>query len=311
MTAPYLRIAAEIEGRIDTGVLAPGDRVPSTRAITKEFGVAIATATKALAELQARGVVTAVPGIGTVVSAGRRASGEPGVRGAAKPPRTVGVDRNRIVEAAIAIADAEGLGAVTMRRLAVDLGVATMSLYPRVSGKDDLLVAMMDTLMGAEAWPAVPPAGWRATLELVARRQWRGYVAHPWLAHVVSLTRPQLAPQAMMHTEWVLRALAPYRLLNHDKIFVTLTLFGYVKSVAIGLEQEQQAERDTGIDIEEWFRETDADFARYIQSGPFPTLASIDDGGDVDFDLGVLFEFGLAITLDGIGALLERAGLEQ
>jgi DNA-binding transcriptional regulator YhcF (GntR family) len=306
MTAPYLLIAAEIEQRIATGALAPGDRVPSTRAITKEFGVAIATATKALAELRTRGAVTVIPGTGTVVAAGPTPT----------PPRAVqsrptGIDRAAIVAAAIAIADAEGLGAVTMRRLAVDLGVATMSLYQRVSGKEDLLVAMMDKLMGADTWPAVPPPGWRAQLEFVARRQWRGYLVHPWLAQVVSLTRPQLAPGAMMHTEWVLRAIKPFRLSSRAQIYVVLTLFGHVKTVAIGLEEERQAEQDTGLDIEEWFEKTDAEFAPHINSGRFPTLASIDGDGDVDFDLAALFEFGLTIVLDGIGAMLERQSSDR
>lgn len=69
MTAdpPYLRIARDIRHRIDSGDLAPGDRVPSTRRITQEWGVAMATATKALAALNQEGLVRAVPGVGTVV----------------------------------------------------------------------------------------------------------------------------------------------------------------------------------------------------------------------------------------------------
>lgn len=355
--APYLRIAAVIEQRIRSGVLAPGDRVPSTRQITKDFGVAIATATKVLAELAARGAVIAIPGVGTVVAtpgsaalpsvspsatssrsvapvAGRASrsgttassasgsivsavgsrSAKPrgmpvgrvdGGRAHAKALAAPGVNRDRIIAAAIDVADGEGIGAVTMRRLAVDLGVATMSLYRWISSKDDLVVGMIDTLLGADAWPAVPPEGWRAQLEFVARRQWRGYLAHPWLAQVVSLTRPQLAPGAMMHTEWVLRALAPYRLPPVNQIYVVLTLFGHVKSVAIGLDQERQAERDTGLDIEEWFEVHDNEFTPHIQSGRYPSLAAIDgiDRG-FEFDLATLFEVGLTIVLDGIAELL-------
>lgn len=329
MAPTYLRIVAEIEERVRSGDLAPGNRVPSTRQISKDFGVAIATATKVLAELASRGVVSAIPGVGTVVAAQATAVPRPASRPASRPvprpvpghptratsrqsvakqPESVSVSRERIIAAAIEIADSEGIGAVTMRRLAVDLGVATMSLYHWVSSKDDLVVGMIDTLMGADTWPAVPPQGWRAQLEFVARRQWRGYLAHPWLAQVVSLTRPQLAPGAMMHTEWVLRALAPYRLSSMDQMYAVLTLFGHVKSVATGLEQERQAERDTGLDIEEWFAQHDDEFTPVIQSGRFPALAALDGvEGEFEFDLATQFEFGLTLLLDGLAAKLHTS----
>ncbi|MGX1606137.1 GntR family transcriptional regulator, partial [Streptomyces celluloflavus] len=65
---PYRRIVDEIRRRIDAAELAPGDRVPSTRRITQEWGVAMATATKVLTTLRQEGLVRAVPGVGTVVA---------------------------------------------------------------------------------------------------------------------------------------------------------------------------------------------------------------------------------------------------
>jgi hypothetical protein len=164
---------------------------------------------------------------------------------------------------------------------------------------------MMDALMGEEAWPAPPPRGWRAQLEYIAHRQWRGYQGHPWLAQIVSLTRPQLAPNAMRHTEWSLRAIDGYGLDDTTRLYIVLTLFGHVRGAATGLESEQQAERDTGIDIDEWMRVHDARFAPVIQSGRFPHLAKLDNNADVDFDLDTLFEFGLTRLLDGFGALID------
>jgi DNA-binding transcriptional regulator YhcF (GntR family) len=295
----YLEIADEIERRIRAGELKPGDRVPSTRRITAEWGVAIATATKALTELGTRGLVRPVPGVGTVVTA-RTEAPVPTAK-----PRAVAPTRARIIHHAIALADAEGIAAVSMRRLAVELGLATMSLYRWVPGKDELLVGMMDAVMGAGAWPTAPPRGWRAQLEYVARRQWREYTEHPWLAHVVSLTRPQLAPSAMRHTEWVLRAIAGYDLDDTTRLFIVLTLFGYVKGAATGLDAERQAEQDTGLDIEEWIREHDTRFTPVIGSGRYPHLAKLEANGDVDMDLTRLFEFGLARLLDGFAVLLD------
>jgi DNA-binding transcriptional regulator YhcF (GntR family) len=302
-SAPYQRIADDIERRIKARELLPGDRVPSTRQITRDWGVAIATATRALRELAARGAVRAVPGTGTVVAA--RSERPPG----REPPTRVASERSRvslarIVEVAIALADAEGVGAVSMRRVATSLGVATMSLYRWVPNKETLLVGMLDELLGAGDWPAVPPQGWRAQLEYVARRQWHTYQEHPWLAHIVSLTRPQLAPNAMVHTEWALRAVDGFGLDSTTRLYLVLTLFGHVKAAATGLDVEQQAERDTGLDIEAWVRDHDARFKPVIQSGRFPHLAQLDDNADVELDLTALFEFGLASLLDGFANVL-------
>src|SRR3954451_12529876 len=98
---PYRRIADEIRARIADGELRPGDLVPSARGITREWGVALATATKVLATLNTEGVTRSLPGRGTVVAgparATRRTEGDPDLT------------RERIVAAAIRVADAEGL----------------------------------------------------------------------------------------------------------------------------------------------------------------------------------------------------------
>ena len=99
MTAPYLRIVDEIRARIASGELRPGDAVPSARRITRDWGVALATATKVLATLHAAGLTRSMPGVGTVVSgstadgpAAPRPAGRPGCGGArpARPGRAPG-----------------------------------------------------------------------------------------------------------------------------------------------------------------------------------------------------------------------------
>ena len=303
----YLVIAEQIEDRIRKGELKPGDRAPSTRQITRDWGVAMATATKVLAELRSRAAILTRPGVGSVVAGqpyGRPAAPSSPARARSVRSGAGAVTRQRVIESAIAIADAEGVVAVSLRRIAVNLNVSTMSLYRTIANKDDLLAGMMDTLMGEEAWPVTPPRGWRAQLEYIAHRQWRGYQSHPWLAQIVSLTRPQLAPNAMRHTEWALRAIDGYGLDATTRLYIVLTLFGHVRGAATGLEAEQQAERDTGIDIEEWMRVHDTRFAPVIQSGRFPHLAKLDNNADVAFDLDALFEFGLTRLLDGFAALI-------
>jgi DNA-binding transcriptional MocR family regulator len=125
---PYLRIADEIRRRIDSGELSPGDRVPSTRAITREWGVAVATATKALAVLRQEGLVQPTTGVGTMV---RRTGPGPGrPRGAAGEPPDI---RRRIIRTAMELADTEGLPALSMRRVASALSMPTMALSTAMS----------------------------------------------------------------------------------------------------------------------------------------------------------------------------------
>lgn len=278
------RIAEEIRRRITSGELKAGDRVPSARQITQAWGVAIATATKALAMLRAEGLVRAVPGIGTVVDQG--------------------LSKERIVAAALAIADSEGLAAVSMRRVAHELGVATMSLYRYVPGKDDLVMLIADAAFAEDKLPATPPYGWRARLEVVARLQWKIYHKHSWMAGAMSITRPQLVPNGMAHTEWTLQAIDGLGLSPEMSLVVAVTVIGYVRGVAVSLEMETQAEQDTGLSNDAYMAAQEAQFRAVFAGGAFPTLARMSVQPEIDLRLDTLFEFGLARLLDGLAAFL-------
>src|SRR5207248_6873936 len=119
-------------------------------------------------------------------------------------PGGSGAGRERLVRAAIALADADGRAALSMRRLAAEVGVGPMALYRHVPDKDELLRLMADTAFGEEALPQSGPAGWRARLELGARVQWRAYRRHPWLAPILlnSLVRPPIVASALRHVDW-------------------------------------------------------------------------------------------------------------
>ena len=207
---PYLRIATEIRTRILTGELRAGTRMPSVRQIAERWGVAVATATKVMAALRDDGLVETKVGSGTVVSA---RAGQKRPAGAARSPRprqtdvgSQALNRKHILRTAIAIADAEGLDAVSMRRLAAELGVGPMSLYRHVATKDELVTQMADEAFGEPELPVPGPPGWRAKLELISRRQWALCRQHLWLPRAVSFTRPLLVPNMMAHTEWTLGA---------------------------------------------------------------------------------------------------------
>lgn len=297
---PYLRIAAELRRRIASGDLAPGDRVPSTRRITEEWGVAMATATKALAALNQEGLVRAVPGVGTVVAEPDRGGG----RGAA---RGEGLSRERVVRVAIALADTEGLGALTMRRVATEFGTSTMALYRHVPSKGELVRLMSESVFsGAPSGPE--PAAWRPRLAREIRWLWSQYERHPWLARAMAgLTRPMASPHAMSYTERVLGIVRGLGLTPHGMIHTHLALLGYAQGVAMAVELELQAQQDTGMTADEWLAANETRMDSIQLAGTYPVLSTLFGDGEFDLELGTLFEFGLERMLDGIESLIERS----
>jgi DNA-binding transcriptional regulator YhcF (GntR family) len=292
---PYLRIVAEFRARILAGELRPGDRMPSIRQIAQRWGVAIATATRVMATLRDDGLVEAKVGAGTVVSA--RAGQKRKVA-----PRPV-LGRAHVLRTAIAIADVEGLDAVSMRRLAAELGVGPMSLYRHVANKDELVTQMADEAFGEPRLPDPGPEGWRAKLELIARRQWALCRRHLWLPRAVSFTRPLLVPNMMAHTEWTLRALDGLGLPMTTRVREALTLHALVLTAALSAADEVEAEQETGVPLDHWWlaRRKRADELLHR----FPLLATVQE--DTVSDLDGLFEYGLARHLDGFAVLVARA----
>ncbi|WP_405795095.1 TetR/AcrR family transcriptional regulator C-terminal domain-containing protein [Streptomyces sp. NBC_01506] len=297
---PYLRIAAELRRRIASGELAPGDRVPSTRRITREWGVAMATATKALAVLSQEGLVRAVPGVGTVVAQPDRAEGF------GRPTPTPGLSRDRVVRAAIALADAEGLGALSMRRVATEFGTSTMALYRHVPSKGELVRLMSEAVFsGGPSGPA--PTNWRARLTREIRWLWTQYERHPWLARAMAgLTRPHASPHAMSYTERVLAIVRELGLTPYATIYTHLALLSYTQGVTMAVELESQARQDTGMTADEWLAAGEARMDAVRLTADYPVLSTFFGEAEFDLELGSLFEFGLERMLDGIESLVER-----
>lgn len=296
MEPVYKRIAANLAARIEAGELTPGDRVPSTRQLMAEHGVAMATATRVLTLLREQGLVVVRPGVGTVVAGGL--------------PLVPNNDLEGIVHAAVAIADAEGLGGLSMRRLAGVLRMPTMSLYRFVADKDDLILLMMDQVMAEHPPPAHVVPGrddWRTCLDALARLQWSMYRRHKWLSQAVSFTRPPLAPHGMAHTEWAMRALDGHGLTPNLQFRAAVMIANHVRGTAIGLEEEAQAEQESGMTDSEWFATQQARFAAVLATGKLPMMSRFLAAGDHTFDLDVLVDFGLQRLLDGLERLLDQS----
>jgi len=305
---PSAKIADELARRISAGELGAGETVPSTRQITREFGVAMATATRALAALRRQGLVHVVPGVGTVVGAApATGTARPGP---AVAPTTADdssdqpLTRNSIVLAALTIADTEGIAALSMRRVAAAIGTATMSLYRHVRNKEQLLALMVDRVF-VDYQPAAG-ADWRGSLEALCRLQWRAYQDHPWLAQYMSMTRPQLIPRAMTHTELAISVLGRTGLDLNERLHAAVMLANYVRGTAVSLEPEAQAEQDTGMTNDEWMESQSVMMGQILATGRFPALSEVLSAGEVELNLDSVFEFGLDRLLDGLQVLVNR-----
>ncbi|GAB3406240.1 TetR/AcrR family transcriptional regulator [Flindersiella endophytica] len=294
------RIVSELRHRIEAGELKPGERVPSTREIVRRWGVAMATATKVLTELRQLGLTEARSGVGTVVAArSARSAGSPPARRRPAPDHALTLDR--IVVAAVAVADTEGLAGVSMRRVAHELGVATMALYRYVQDKDDLVLQMMDLVMAELELPDPSPAGWRERLEHAAHLMWDLFRRHHWLAPAMSVTRPQIMPNVRPYTEWILETLDHLDL--EAALTVHVSLFNYVRGTAINLETEAEAEAITGMDADEWVESQDVD--SLLDPAEYPRFHRLVHS-DYEFSLDRIFEFGLQRLLDGYVVFTEK-----
>ncbi|GAA0939107.1 hypothetical protein GCM10009559_33360 [Pseudonocardia zijingensis] len=188
-------------------------------------------------------------------------------------------------------------------RIAAELGMPTMSLYQHVSGKDDLVTLMIDRAFAEQPLPEPAPSDWRGALEATARLQWAVFRRHPWVAPAMSLTRPQLLPSAVRHTEWVLAALDDRGLTPAASFDVHVMLFSYVRGMAVNLDAEAQAEAESGVTADEWMDAQAGALASLTEGEDFPHFRRVTEL-DYDLDLDALFELGLRCLLDGLrGAL--------
>jgi DNA-binding transcriptional regulator YhcF (GntR family) len=286
----YVAIADELRGRIVRGELPPGARVPSTRRLAADHGVAMATAAKALALLSQDGLVRAEPRSGTVVAGRDR-------RGGSQQALT----RERVVRTAIDIADAEGLAALSMRGVAARLGAAAMAPYRYVNGKDELVMLMADAAFGERGYPANPRGDWRERLTLGGRTLWSLYRRHPWLAQLAPITRPLPLRNLGMHGEWALAALSELGVDAATLCDLHVLFFSYVQGIAIHLEREQHALASSGLSEEQWMDRQMPSMAPMTSGRPVFTKM-LRELGETGYDLILddVFESGMRALLDGL-----------
>jgi AcrR family transcriptional regulator len=225
----------------------------------------------------------------------------PGRRGP-KPGRSI----QEIGEAAVTLADREGLGAVSMKAVAQALGLTTMSLYRYVDSKDELYAVMLDIAYGPPDMSLTARGGWRRRLERWARAIAAVRLAHPWTV-LIPLTEPPATPNATAWTECGLQAFSGTKLSAQQQLSSMLLVDGYVQhhirqSLQLGFISETGESQDGGDDYPQ-------NLAQLVDPVRFPRIvaaaqeAMMDD--DEDF-FETELDFGLRTILDGVAQLVAR-----
>lgn len=217
------------------------------------------------------------------------------------PTRPVPLDRERIVAAAVALADEGGLEAVSLRKVAARLNAGPMRLYGFISTKDDLFDLMLDEVQ-AEILPEEQPTEWREALGGLARRTREAALRHEWLAELLG-GRPALGPNGLALTESTLAALD-----GATDIDTALRAVETVSSYVIGAVRREiaalRAERASGLSDREWQRAQGPHVTRELATGRFPALArAVHEGSEVDPETS--FTTGLEWVLDAVATRLD------
>lgn len=219
-----------------------------------------------------------------------------------------GLSLEQIVDAAIRVANAEGIGGVSMSRVASELGTSAMSLYRYVAAKGELLWLMIDGAFGLVDAAEPTEGTWRERLDRWARIELAAYRQFPWVMRIPVSGAP-IMPNQLRFAEWGLRALGGTRLAEHEKLSAILLLTSFTRSFAM-LSSDIAAAFEAGDPMARASSNYGVLLKKLTSAAEFPAFHAVIDAGtfdDVgDFDgLDYDFEFGLERVLDGIEALIK------
>ncbi|MFI5538583.1 MULTISPECIES: TetR/AcrR family transcriptional regulator [unclassified Nocardia] len=206
-----------------------------------------------------------------------------------------------IAEVAVALADAEGLDAVSMNKVAAEFGVSAMALYRYVPGKTELVELMVEAVLTDCPDLSVAGSGWRLRLSQWARRSSEVYQNHPWLLAATAMRRQRMGPAQLAWLDAALAVLEPTGLTAAQRHQVFLLIVALVRNHA-----QQMADFDESHD-EEWNRLTGELLDRHADRFPALTKA-IAEGAFAPEAVADPLEFGLERILDGVQMLIDHGG---
>ncbi|MFI0981169.1 TetR/AcrR family transcriptional regulator [Streptomyces sp. NPDC021093] len=225
-----------------------------------------------------------------------------GERPARGPKR--GLSLETVVDAAVRVADVEGLDTLSMRRLANELGTGTMSLYRYVPGKTELLDLMLDRVQSeaVEAHNPAETADWREAVSAIAHGTLDLHRRHPWLLKV-NQSRALLGPRTMHSLEVSvagLRGMTGFS--DPELISVIIAVQSFATGIARMEVETTEAVEETGLDHEAFWAGQQPYLERAMLSGDYPVMAALsEDTFNYAFDH---FAFGLDRLIDGFAVLV-------
>jgi AcrR family transcriptional regulator len=206
-----------------------------------------------------------------------------------------GLSLERVVEAAISIADSDGINAVSMQRVATELGFATMALYRYVPGKNELIGVMIDTALGEPPIFDDESSGWRPRMEQWARQMWAIFYAHPWALGVSGPGR-LMGPNELGWLEVAVATLAETGLTGSEQTDAVLAVSGHVRTWAQYSIYQSAVEAG---EEQQWAAGLGELVARH--ENRYPALMAAISSPPDDDPASSGQEFGLRCVLDGIG----------
>jgi AcrR family transcriptional regulator len=233
-----------------------------------------------------------------------------------------GLSVDDVVAAAVATADADGLAAVSMRKVAERLGHSAMSLYTYVPGKAELLDLMLDRVLGELPTQYDRSEGWRQAIEQSARDGWALYERHPWMLQI-STSRAILGPHELDTYETQLSLVDGLGLTGVEMARAVGAVGGFVRGAAKSVADARAAEQATGQSDDDWWTARSAlleELTNGVWPERYPTATRLDaehafeqlDRDPTDAtpytvkDALDSFEFGLQRLLDGLEAFVAR-----
>jgi AcrR family transcriptional regulator len=221
-----------------------------------------------------------------------------------------GLSRGAIVATAIRIADEEGLKAVSIRRIATELGARPMSLYSYIDKKHDLIDLMIDEVVQGHLLEEVP-SDWREALRQIAEATREVARAHPWMI-VAAFERPRLGPNTLRHIDQSLAAVSglplPFDRKRAALLAIDTYTLGFARWEASPRGRVKTGECTPAAAGMPTNEDLDAYLAEQVATGEYPHLAAVAEADLTIGVKGVSFETGLEWLLAGIAAEVEAAG---
>ncbi len=216
------------------------------------------------------------------------------------PASRVPLTRERVLGAAVLLADGDGIDALTMRELGLRLGVEAMSLYNHVANKDDILDGMVDLVVSEIDLPA-DAVDWKEAMRRRAISAQSVFSRHPWASALID-SRESSGPARLRYFDWVLGTLRRAGF----TLELAVRAFSIIDSYIYGFGR-QQLNMAAGGDMGP--EEMAEAFLEAIPADEYPYLRElvVDYAMDSGYDEGADFGFGLDLILDGLQRLLDRA----